>query len=160
MIRAIVACGLLCVAGGCRAMPDAPTTMGTCGIAMAVWVRDVAHAKYLYYTVEDGELAVGGGIDAINRITRWRMALDPAQCAQLAALVRDSGWSQGTPVPPDRTEVRVDVAYRLPDARGELVTSDAEPGVSQLLAALATLAERRFEPALDRLPEAGPQKRR
>jgi hypothetical protein len=134
--------------------------MGTCGIAMAVWVRDAAHAKYLYYTVEDGELAVGGGVDAINRITRWRMALDESQCAQLAAIVRDSAWDPSSVLPPDRTDVRVDIAYRLPGARGELATSDAEVGVSQLIAALAALSERRFEPALDRLPEAGPQKRR
>jgi hypothetical protein len=40
------------------------------------------------------------------------------------------------------------------------VTSDAEPGVTQLVAVLDELAAKRFEPALDRLPEAGPQKGR
>ena len=82
-------CGLLCAIGGCRALPDAPTDMGPCGVALAVWVRNVAQAKYLYYTVEDGELAVGGGVDGLNRSTRWRMALDAEQCARIAGIVRD-----------------------------------------------------------------------
>jgi len=155
-----VACGLLCVIGGCRALPDAPTDMGTCGVALAVWVRDVTHARYMYYTVEDGELAVGGGVDGLNRSTRWRMALDAGQCARIAAIVRDSRWAERPPAPPEASAVRVDVSYRTEDGRGELVTSDAEPGVGQLIAALDELASRRFEPALDRLPEAGPQKRR
>lgn len=153
-------CGLLCAIGGCRALPDAPTDMGPCGVALAVWVRNVAQAKYLYYTVEDGELAVGGGVDGLNRSTRWRMALDAEQCARIAGIVRDSRWSASPPAPPEASAVRVDVSYRLPDDRGELVTSDAEPGVSRLIAALDDLASKRFEPALDRLPEAGPQKRR
>lgn len=141
-------------------MPDAPTDMGPCGVALAVWVRDVAHAKYLYYTVEDGELAVGGGVDGLNRSTRWRMPLDADQCARIAGIVRDSQWPASPPAAPESTEVRVDISYRLPDERGEIVTSSAERGVNQLLAALDELAAKRFEPALDRLPEAGPQKRR
>lgn len=160
MIRLAIACGMLCAIGGCRALPDAPTDMGPCGVALAVWIRDVAHAKYLYYTVEDGELAVGGGVDGLNRSTRWRMSLDADQCAQIAGIVRDSRWSASPPAAPDSTEVRVDISYRLPDERGEIVTSDAEHGVSRLIAALDELAAKRFEPALDRLPEAGPQKRR
>lgn len=154
------ACGLLCVICGCRALPDAPTAMGPCGVALAVWVRDVAHARYMYYTVEDGELAVGGGVDGLNRSTRWRMALDAQQCARIAGIVRDSGWSATPPAPPVSSAVRVDISYRIHDARGEIVTSDAETGVNQLIAALDELAAKRFEPALDRLPEAGPQKRR
>ena len=146
--------------GGCRALPDAPTDMGPCGVALAVWVRDVAHARYMYYTVEDGELAVGGGVDGLNRSTRWRMALDAEQCARIAAIVRDSGWSGTPPAAPDTSAVRVDISYRLADGRGEIVTSDAEQGVSQLIVALDELAAKRFEPALDRLPEAGQQKRR
>ncbi len=160
MIRFAAACGLLCAIGGCRALPDAPTDMGPCGVALAVWVRDVAHARYLYYTVEDGELAVGGGVDGLNRSTRWRMALDAEQCARIAAIVRDSQWSATPPVPPEESAVRVDISYRLPDERGEIVTSDAERGVANLIAALDELAAKRFEPALDRLPDAGPQKRR
>ena len=160
MIRRALACGILCVIGGCRALPDAPTDMGPCGVALAVWVRDVAQAKYLYYTVEDGELAVGGGVDGLNRSTRWRMALDAQQCARIAGIVRDSGWSAQPPVPPDAGTVRVDISFRLPGDRGEIVTTDAEPHVGQLLAALDELAAKRFEPALDRLPDAGMQKRR
>jgi len=156
----VAACGLLVWIGGCRALPDAPTDMGPCGVALAVWVRDVAHARYMYYTVEDGELAVGGGVDGLNRSTRWRMALDAEQCARIAAIVRDSQWSATPPAEPDESEVRVDISYRLPDERGEIVTSDAERGVGNLIAALDELAAKRFEPALDRLPEAGPQKRR
>lgn len=160
MIRLSAACGLLLAIGGCRALPDAPTDMGPCGVALAVWVRDVAHARYMYYTVEDGELAVGGGVDGLNRSTRWRMALDSDQCARIAGIVRDSGWSAKPPVAPDTSAVRVDISYRLADGRGEIVTSDAEQGVGQLIAALDELAAKRFEPALDRLPEAGQQKRR
>lgn len=160
MIRRAAACGLLCAIGGCRALPDAPTDMGPCGVALAVWVRDVAHARYMYYTVEDGELSVGGGVDGLNRSTRWRMALDAGQCARIAGIVRDSRWSGTAPAPPDASAVRVDISYRLPDDRGEIVTSDAERGVALLIAALDELAAKRFEPALDRLPEAGPQKGR
>lgn len=160
MIRLAAACGLLWAIGGCRALPDAPTDMGPCGVALAVWVRDVAHARYMYYTVEDGELAVGGGVDGLNRSTRWRMALDAGQCERIAGIVRDSGWSSRPPVPPESSAVRVDISYRLEGERGEIVTSDAERGVGQLISALDELAAKRFEPALDRLPEAGPQKRR
>lgn len=160
MMRLVAACGIMLAIGGCRALPDAPTDMGPCGVALAVWVRDVAHARYMYYTVEDGELAVGGGVDGLNRSTRWRMALDQDQCARIAGIVRDSGWLASPPAAPDTSAVRVDISYRLADGRGEIVTSDAEQGVGQLIAALDELAAKRFEPALDRLPEAGQQKRR
>ena len=85
---------------------------------------------------------------------------DEDQCARIAGIVRDSGWSAKPPAAPDTSAVRVDISYRLADSRGEIVTSDAEQGVGQLIAALDELAAKRFEPALDRLPEAGQQKRR
>lgn len=160
MMRRAATCGLLLAIGGCRALPDAPTDMGPCGVALAVWVRDVAHARYMYYTVDDGELAVGGGVDGLNRSTRWRMALDADQCARIAGIIRDSGWIDSAPAAPETSTVRVDISFRLPGGKGELATSDSERGVSQLIAALDELAAKRFEPALDRLPEAGPQKRR
>lgn len=150
-----VLCGVASSIQGCRALPDAPRGMGTCGIAMAVWMRDVAHARYLYYTVEGGELAVGGGVDALNRSTRWRTALTAEQCELLSGIVRDSGWLHAKPEPPDSSAVRVDVSFVIPQGEGELVTSDAEPGMSRLLATLADMTAGRFDRALDKLPEAG-----
>lgn len=161
MRRLTARCAMLCALAvsvhACRALPDAPKDMGPCGVAMAVWMRDVAHARYLYYTVEDGELAVGGGVDALNRSTRWRTALTQEQCEMLAGILRDSGWLHAVAVPPDSSSVRVDVSFVLPQGAAELVTSDAEPGMARLLATLSDLTARRFDRALDKLPEAGPQ---
>jgi hypothetical protein len=126
-------------AAGCASAPVTPPADAgpTRGLAMRLWWARTDTRQYEYFVVgADGSLAYGGGMRAFERQTEWTGRLTDDEGARLRAIVDAAGWLTAAEpsVGPDQA---VDRAVEL----------------------LGAACKRRFDRFMQRLPEAGVQKR-
>ncbi len=146
---------------GCNTLPDPPHDVGECGIALAIWLRHPQSARYEYFTVDGGVFRYGAGRDALILKTSWQTDLSPAECGQLCEIAKSGGWFNAdykAPLAADG-DLSADCAVEWSSGRQQFVVQGVEKPVEDATTMLRGIAERRFAPALDRLPEAGLQKK-
>ena len=156
-----VAIAMAIALSSCNTLPNLPHDVGECGVALVIWLRHPNAARYEYFTVDGGVFAYGAGRDALLLKTSWQTDLSAEQCRSLSDIAQRGGWFTEGFTPPiaaagDRS---ADCAVSWPGGRQQFVVQGVEPSLQAATALLRAIADVRFQPALDRLPEAGLQKK-
>lgn len=156
LLLAVVLCGW-----GCNALPTRLRAPGPCGVSLILWARAPQEAKYEYFQVEGGTFSYGGGKNALALTATWEVALSPEQCTALCEIARTGGWTAAElPAPvPESTLSIVDVAVRWDGGQRQFSASAEDPAIRDALALLGGIAAGRFQRELDRLPQAGSQRK-
>lgn len=145
---------------GCTVMQDAPRRLGSCGIALAVFVAHPRDARYEYFRIDDGVLHYGGGSDALLMKTSWSAPMTREQCDRVLELSRAAGWcdleAKSRDGESDAAMASVAVAWE--GGRVQFRRPASEATAAAVIAYLDRLARARLEKYLDRLPEAGLQR--
>ena len=152
-----VVCLLTLVLLGCAASEVVDTGPVEGGFTLRLRYQSGQNQFALYEIREDGRIAFGGGMDAVNDRFSWTGPLqDPDRLAILAWLSEQSCYAdppESTGTPPDvRYDVSVDcgggdVRFRV---RGE------HPRLRGLRGLLEEATAGRHDAVLRRLPQAGP----
>ncbi len=158
--RALAVLSVASLLVGCTVLPDAPRRLGTCGIAMAIWMTHPTDARYEYFRIDDGKLHYGGGRDALMLKTSWSTPLTAEQCAAVRELVLKAGWlsPEMSSSETEKNEATASVAIAWDEGRCQFRLAGGAPSVVAVVEYLEVIARTRFKPSIDRLPEAGPQK--
>ncbi len=145
----------------CNTLPNPPHDVSKCGIALAIWLRHPQAARYEYFTVDGGVFRYGAGRDALILKTSWQTDLSPEECAQLCEIAKSGGWFDVNykPQPAADGDISADCAVTWDGGKQQFVVQGVEKSVQDATAMLRAISQRRFAPALDRLPEAGLQKK-
>lgn len=145
----------------CNTLPNAPHDLSKCGIALAIWLRHPHAARYEYFTVDGGVFRYGAGRDALILKTSWQTDLSPAECAQLCEIAKSGGWFDVNYKPQLAMDgdISADCAVAWESGKQQFVVQGVEKSVQDATTMLRAISQRRFAPALDRLPEAGLQKK-
>ncbi|MSR70056.1 MAG: hypothetical protein EXS17_06910 [Phycisphaerales bacterium] len=158
--RWTLATALVSAVASCNTLPNPPHDVGECGVALAIWLRHPHAARYEYFTVDGGVFGYGAGRDALILKTSWQTDLSREQCEALCEIARQGGWFNSDFKPPRAAEgdLAADCAVTWNGGQQQFVVQGVEKSVQDATAMLRMIADVRFAPALDRLPEAGLQK--
>lgn len=125
-------------------------------LMLEMFLRDATNAEKLF-RVEDGELHFGGGLDARLRQTTWSTPLSDHDLTAIADAIDRVGWPRTKPAfsgePEEqfwRISVRTQRGFARFKGRGR---SDAAQQVHDVLDSIAL---RRLDRDLERLPKPGP----
>lgn len=157
--------GLLAIStgiAGCNVLPNAPRDLGNCGIALEIWLRHPNESRYEFVRIDRGQFAYSAGRQALLMQTSWQTDLSTEQCARILEIVRSAGWLNLTvkPEEPADGESRADIAVAWEGGGAtQFVIAGGDGKVSELMAYFKPITDARFQRLIDRLPEAGLQKK-
>lgn len=151
-----VAMVMLLIVGGCEGLGSSDRRpQRTGGDSLLLWIAKPAEQSYeLFRVTPAGDLEYGGGMAAFNSNTTWSGAMTDAEIASFRSLLARTGWCNGFPESDRESSVRVrlevwcDTRQRTWEGRGE------PSSVTEMRTLLEPIARRRFDAALERLPEA------
>ena len=159
LVAAVAAGAASCTSAPVAAPQGGEGPMG--GVGVELWYARTDTRQYEYYVVRpDGGFSVAGGMKAFERQPEWTGRLQDDEAKRLRAIVDAAGWL--TADDPSRTGANTPVAeitLRVPGGERELTIEGKDPQVEQAVELLSTAARRRFDRFMQRLPEAGVQKR-
>lgn len=142
---------------GCTAFEEhgANTPSRTDGITMSLSIARPSEQAYeLFRVTREGDLEYGGGMRAFNGSTSWSGAMTTDEIQSFLTLLNESGWCDTRPPTDDESTVRVRIELRCTERRRTWSIRGAPESVARMRELLEPIARRRFEPDLDRLPEA------
>ncbi len=133
----------------------------TGGVGLTLWYAQVPTRQYQYFVLEpNGTLSYAGGLPALNRKIEWTGPLTPEEGKQVRTLIDNAGWL--TAENPARTQADTPLAEFRLQSEGRSRSFEIrgpDESVQSLVHTLQKAADRRFERFLQRLPDAGPQRR-
>lgn len=146
-----------CTSGPLPVPNDAASPTG--GLGLDLWTARTDSQQYEFFRVHpDGRFDYGGGVRAFGRGTEWSGALSPEDARTVRQVVDDAGWM--TAAEPGREGAKTPIAEIVLRAGGKerafTITGESAE-VKRLADLLRTVASRRFDSFMQRLPEAGPQ---
>lgn len=146
-----------CTTGPLPVPNDAASPTG--GLGLDLWTARTDSQQYEFFRVHpDGRFDYGGGVRAFGRGTDWSGALSPEDARTVRQVVEDAGWM--TAAEPGREGAKTPIAEIVLRAGGKerafTITGESAE-VKRLADLLRTVASRRFDSFMQRLPEAGPQ---
>ena len=146
-----------CTSGPLPVPNDAASPTG--GLGLDLWTARTDSQQYEFFRVHpDGRFDYGGGVRAFGRGTDWSGALSPEDARTVRQMVDDAGWM--TAAEPGREGAKTPIAEIVLRAGGKerafTITGESAE-VKRLADLLRTVASRRFDSFMQRLPEAGPQ---
>ena len=146
-----------CTSGPLPVPNDAASPTG--GLGLDLWTARTDSQQYEFFRVHpDGRFDYGGGVRAFGRGTDWSGALSPEDARTVRQVVDDAGWM--TAAEPGREGAKTPIAEIVLRAGGKerafTITGESAE-VKRLADLLRTVASRRFDSFMQRLPEAGPQ---
>lgn len=150
-------------AAGCASAPVTPPADAgpTRGLAMRLWWARTDTRQYEYFVVgADGSLAYGGGMRAFERQTEWTGRLTDDEGARLRAIVDAAGWLTAAEPSVERAATPVaEMVFAVPGGEREVRVAGPDQAVDRAVELLGAACKRRFDRFMQRLPEAGVQKR-
>ena len=163
-LRSAVAVLAALAAAGCASAPVTPPTGGpgpTGGLAMSLWFARTESRQYEYFVVgADGSLSYGGGMRAFERQTEWTGRLTEDEGTRLRAIVDAAGWLTAAEPSVERAASPIaEMVFVVPGGEREVRVAGADQAVDRAVELLGAAAKRRFDRFMQRLPEAGVQKR-
>ena len=146
-----------CTSGPLPVPNDAASPTG--GLGLDLWTARTDSQQYEFFRVHpDGRLDYGGGVRAFGRGTEWSGALSPEDARTVRQVVDEAGWM--TAAEPGREGAKTPIAEIVLRAGGKerafTITGESAE-VKRIADLLRTVASRRFDSFMQRLPEAGPQ---
>ena len=146
-----------CTSGPLPVPNDAASPTG--GLGLDLWTARPDSQQYEFFRVHpDGRLDYGGGVRAFGRGTEWSGALSPEDARTVRQVVDEAGWM--TAAEPGREGAKTPIAEIVLRAGGKerafTITGESAE-VKRIADLLRTVASRRFDSFMQRLPEAGPQ---
>lgn len=146
-----------CTSGPLPVPSDAASPTG--GLGLDLWTARTDSQQYEFFRVHpDGRLDYGGGVRAFGRGTEWSGALSPEDARTVRQVVDEAGWM--TAAEPGREGAKTPIAEIVLRAGGKertfTITGESAE-VKRIADLLRTVASRRFDSFMQRLPEAGPQ---
>lgn len=159
---ALVACGLLlsgCDTGPIKVPEDASSVTG--GLGLRLWHARPGTRQYEYFTVDpDGMLGYGGGMKGFDRAVDWRGPLTADEAGRLRAIVDAAHWLDAPNPGREGTETSVaEITLRAGGSERSFTINGPDDAVTRTVELLSKAAERRFDRFMQRLPEAGSQRR-
>lgn len=139
-------------------VPNDPASP-TGGLGLDLWTARTDSQQYEFFRVHpDGRLDYGGGVRAFGRGTDWSGAMPPDDARTVRKIVDEAGWM--TVAEPGRDGGKTPIAEIFLRSGGKertfTITGESAE-VKRLADLLRTVASRRFDSFMQRLPEAGPQ---
>jgi hypothetical protein len=159
---ATAACALVLAACGNKPLAS-PNDLSspTGGVGLTLWYAQVPTRQYQYFVLDaSGKLSYAGGMPALNRKTEWSGPLTPEEGKQVRAIIDQAGWLSAES--PARTDADTPLAEFRLESEGHSRSFEIrgpDESVQSLVNTLQKAADRRFEQFLQRLPDAGPQRR-
>lgn len=152
-LAAVISLG---AASGCESLGasrrEASPTGGT---SLSLDIRKPDQQIYELYRVTDrGQIEFGGGMAAFNGSTTWTGTLSEQEIERFLVLLAESGWCERKPESDPTSNTRVQVEAVCASGRRTFSVRGEPESVQRMRAFLDHIARRRFEPELDRLPEA------
>lgn len=146
-----------CTSGPLPVPSDAASPTG--GLGLDLWTARTDSQQYEFFRVHpDGRLDYGGGVRAFGRGTDWSGAMPPDDARKVRQIVDEAGWM--TAADPGREGGKTPIAEIVLRAGGKerafAITGESAE-VKRIADLLRTVASRRFDAFMQRLPEAGPQ---
>lgn len=146
-----------CTSGPLPVPNDAASPTG--GLGLDLWTARTDSQQYEFFRVHpDGRFDYGGGVRAFGRGTEWSGALSPEDARTVRQVVDEAGWM--TAAEPGREGAKTPIAEIVLRAGGKerafTITGESAE-VKRIADLLRTVASRRFDSFMQRLPEAGPQ---
>ncbi len=139
-------------------VPNDPASP-TGGLGLDLWTARTDSQQYEFFRVHpDGRLDYGGGVRAFGRGTDWSGALSPDDARTVRQVVDEAGWM--TAAEPGREGAKTPIAEIVLRAGGKeraFTITGQSAEVKRIADLLRTVASRRFDSFMQRLPEAGPQ---
>lgn len=162
-IACLVAAAAMAVPGCDSApikVPEDPASI-TGGLGLRLWYARPGTRQYEYFTVDpDGTLGYGGGMKAFDREVDWRGPLTKDEAAGLRQVVDAAHWLDGAAPGREGKETTVaEVSVRAGNAERSFTINGPDDAVSRIVELLSKAAQRRFDRYMQRLPDAGVQRR-
>lgn len=141
-------------------VPEDPASV-TGGLGLRLWYARPATRQYEYFTLDpDGMLGYGGGMKGFDRAVDWRGQLTSDEAARLRAIIDAAHWLDAPSPGREGTESTVaEISLRAGGSERSFTINGPDDAVTQAVALLSKAAERRFDRFMQRLPEAGAQRR-
>jgi len=169
-LRAAVmgAAGVVCAAcallAGCQSAPLAPPDVAnspTGGLGLLLWYAKVPTNQYQYFKLsDDGKIEFSGGMTALNRKFDWTGKVTPEQGKAIRDAVDQTGWLSAENPARDAGETPLAEIELFADGKTRrFKISGPDPEVQKVVDALQMVTNQRFQQFMQRLPEAGQQRK-
>lgn len=161
---AFAAVAAVAVVPGCDTAPikvpeDASSVTG--GLGLRLWYARPDTRQYEFFTVDpDGTLGYGGGMKGFNREVDWRGPLTKDEAIRLRQVVDAAHWLDAEKPGREGAETTVaEVSVRAGGAERSFTINGPDDAVARTVELLSKAAQRRFDRYMQRLPDAGTQRR-